>query len=121
MYIITDSAADLTNEELHQNNVSCAPMQVMFGEDTFTAGKAISRHRAIDALCKKITSISIDPQFPILPLYTYSMENCRALIKKLREKGVLINEQLSSALGPTLSVHIGPGAYGVAFIENESI
>ena len=37
MRIITDSAADLTREELEQNDVRCVPMQVMFGTESFSA------------------------------------------------------------------------------------
>lgn len=38
MKIITDSAADFTREELLQNDITCVPMQVMFGQESFTAG-----------------------------------------------------------------------------------
>ena len=82
-------------------------------------GKAIGRHRAIDALCKKITELRIDPQFPVIPLYTHTTDNCLALIKKLRDCGVCVQEELLSALGATLAVHIGSGAFGAAFIEAE--
>ena len=37
MRIITDSAADMTREELEQNDVRCVPMQVMFGAESFSA------------------------------------------------------------------------------------
>ena len=39
MRIITDSAADFTREELEINDVRCVPMQVIFGEESFTADK----------------------------------------------------------------------------------
>ena len=82
-------------------------------------GKAIGRHRAIDALCKKITAMKIDNRFPILPVYTHTTDNCAALVKKLRDHAVSIQDDVFSALGATLAVHIGPGAYGVAFIAEE--
>lgn len=82
-------------------------------------GKAIGRHRAIDALCKKITAMKIDSRFPVIPLYTHTTDNCAALIKKLRDHGVCVQESLYSALGATLAVHVGPGAYGVAFVAEE--
>ena len=83
------------------------------------AGKAFGRHRAIDSLAKRIASMKIDENHPILPLYSHSTENCRALIKKLTALGVRVDEALLSAIGPSIAPHIGPGAYGVTFIEAE--
>lgn len=82
-------------------------------------GKAIGRHRAIDALIKLIQKQNIDERFPIIPLYSYSTDNCAALVKKLQTAGISASEDLFSALGPTLSTHIGPNAFGVAFVAAE--
>lgn len=82
-------------------------------------GKAIGRHRAIDAVVKLITKHSIDERFPIIPLYTYSTDNCDAMIKNLNAYGLSVDTQLASALGPTLGAHIGPNAYGAAFVIAE--
>lgn len=82
-------------------------------------GKAIGRHRAIDAVCKLVVKHRIDTHFPVIPLYTYSMDNCGAMVKKLNASGISVNEQLASALGPTLGTHIGPNAYGMAFVVAE--
>ncbi len=82
-------------------------------------GKAIGRHRAIDSVIKLIQKHQIDERFPIIPLYSYNAENCDALVKKLRACGYTIDESMYSALGPTLSTHIGPNAFGVAFIAAE--
>lgn len=80
-------------------------------------GKAIGRHRAIDAVAKLILKHRIDERFPVIPIYTYCADNCAALVKKLKASGVTVSEHLFSALGPTLSTHIGPNAYGIVFVE----
>lgn len=36
--IITDSAADFTSQELAANGITCVPMQITFGEDTYVDG-----------------------------------------------------------------------------------
>ena len=82
-------------------------------------GKAVGRHRAIDAVARLIGKCRIDERFPVIPLYTHSSANCAALIKKLQLSGVTVSEHMASALGPTLATHIGAGAYGVAFVEAE--
>lgn len=82
-------------------------------------GKAIGRHRAIDAVARMISRYRIDERFPVIPLYTHSIDNCVALIKKLQVGGMTVSERMASALGPTLATHIGAGAYGAAFVEAE--
>lgn len=82
-------------------------------------GKAIGRHRAIDAIAKLVDKHSIDERFPVMPIYTYSADNCSALVKKLKANGIAVSDELLSALGPTLATHIGPNAYGIAFVAAE--
>ena len=66
-----------------------------------------------------ISRYRIDERFPVIPLYTHSIDNCAALVRKLQACGVAVSEQMASALGPTLATHIGAGAYGAAFVEAE--
>ncbi len=82
-------------------------------------GKALGRRRAIDNLAKKIGSFRIDFSHPVIPFYSYSKDNCLLLLKKLREMGVQINEELMSAIGTSIAPHIGPNAYGLTFVEAE--
>ncbi|MBQ8506241.1 MAG: DegV family protein, partial [Clostridia bacterium] len=42
MRIITDSAADFTPQELADHDLHCVPVQVMFGQTTFTPGKDLT-------------------------------------------------------------------------------
>ncbi|MBR5302915.1 MAG: DegV family protein [Clostridia bacterium] len=79
-------------------------------------GKAIGRHRAIDGVVKLAGRHTIDARFPVVPLYSYCPDNCAALIKKLNASGIAVSEEMYSALGPTLSTHIGPNAFGIAFV-----
>ena len=88
------------------------------GEITL-AGKAFGRHRAVESLAKRISSMKIDPDYPIIPLYSHTSDNCRALIKKLVSLGVFVDTRLLSAISPSIAGHIGPGAYGVTFVEAE--
>lgn len=82
-------------------------------------GKALGRRRALDSLTKKIASFKIDAALPIIPLYSYGKENCLELLRRLREAGIQIGEELMSAIGTAIAPHIGPNAYGVAFVEAE--
>lgn len=80
-------------------------------------GKAIGRHRAIESLVKKVASFDIDRDYPVIPVYAYEAENADAFMRRLVKEGITCDAQLLTDLGPTIGTHIGPNAYGVAFIE----
>ena len=40
--IITDSAADFSPAELERLHVTCVPMQVVFGKDSYTDGQTLT-------------------------------------------------------------------------------
>lgn len=80
-------------------------------------GKAIGRHRAIESLVKKIASFAIDRDYPAIPVYSYAAENADAFMRRLIKEGVTCDASLLTDLGSTIGTHIGPNAYGVAFIE----
>lgn len=82
-------------------------------------GKAFGRHRAVDSLAKRIAAFKIDENHPLIPLYSYDDENCCALMKKLSALGVKVEENMKCAIGTAIAPHIGPGAYGVTFVEAE--
>lgn len=82
-------------------------------------GKGIGRKRAIENLAKKIASVKIDAKHPVIPLFSHSKDNCLSLIQKLRALGVNVKEDAMSAIGTAIAPHIGPGAYGLAFVEAE--
>ena len=82
-------------------------------------GTAFGRPRAIDALTKRIAHLKIDSRFPVIPFFSHTPQNCQSLIKKLTALGIQVREDLLSAIGPAIAGHIGPGAYGVAFVEAE--
>lgn len=83
------------------------------------AGKGMGLHRTMAALIKLIDQHKIDRCLEPRLLYTYSADNCFALGKKLAAAGIETAEENASALGATISTHIGPGAYGLAFVEAE--
>ena len=83
------------------------------------AGKGMGLHRATASLLKLIQQHKIDDRFPVMPLYTHSTDNCLSLIKKLNLAGIATSEENLHAVGATIATHIGPGAYGLVFVEAE--
>ncbi len=79
--------------------------------------KAIGRHRAIDTLVKKVESLGVDTDYPIIPIYSYNTENCESFLKKLDKIGIPSNRKMMSELGATIASHIGPNLYGLCFVR----
>lgn len=83
------------------------------------AGKGMGLHRASAALLKLIGQHQIDAAYPPLPLYTHNPDNCRGFIKKLNQAGIAASEENAMAVGATISTHVGPGVFGLVFVEAE--
>ena len=80
------------------------------------AGKAIGRHRAGDTLIRMTQESGIDEGYPVLPLYTCIPENCLAFLRQASQAGIFCDAEQAIAIGSTIGTHIGPGAFGLAFI-----
>ncbi len=78
-------------------------------------GKGLGIGRAVQMIADKVKSFEIDERFPVYSLYTFGEENCIKLEEKLSSVGVLVSERLQ--VGSTIGTHVGPGVYGVFFVE----
>ena len=83
------------------------------------AGKGMGLHRASAAVLKLVGQHRIDTDYPVLPLYTHSPENCLSFVKKLKQAGIACREEDAMPVGATISTHVGPGVFGVVFVEAE--
>ena len=81
--------------------------------------KSIGSHRAIDALTKKIASYDIDPSYPVIPVYSHTAENADAFMRRLVKENLPCDARLLTDLGPAIGTHVGPNAFGLAFIEKK--
>lgn len=77
--------------------------------------KAIGVKRAIQTIIKHVQEHEVDEAFEVWSLCTVEDENCQALEQALEQTGIQIAGRMQ--VGPTIGAHIGPGAYGVTFIE----
>lgn len=83
------------------------------------AGKGMGLHRAGAAVLKLAQQHPIDPDYPVLPLYTYKPDNCLGFVKKLHQAGIACREEDAMSVGATISTHVGPGVFGLVFVETE--
>ena len=80
-------------------------------------GKAFGTAAAVKQLLKLIADHSVDDAFPSYFLYTDDKGREELLLPKLRELGTLPQRLHYCCIGATIGTHIGPGALGLAYIE----
>lgn len=80
-----------------------------------TLGKCLGKIRAMNFILDKIKDCKVNPDFPMISLYTYGTENVESLEQKLKDNGYKIADRLQ--VGSTIGTHVGPGVYAVAFVE----
>lgn len=77
--------------------------------------KSIGKLRAMNTLLEKLKTHDINDDFPIYPMYTSGIENCKELEQKLEAAGYKTADRLQ--IGSTIGAHVGPGVYAVLFVE----
>lgn len=78
-------------------------------------GKCLGINKSISFLMKKLQDIVLDPNYPVYSLYTYGIDNCIRLEERMEQDGCQVTERLQ--IGATIGTHVGPGAYGVVYVE----
>lgn len=78
-------------------------------------GKCLGRNKALNFLLKTLDSKKINPNFPLYTVYTYGSENCEKLEEKITTAGYQLAGRCQ--IGPTIGTHVGPGAFGVVYVE----
>lgn len=80
-------------------------------------GKALGRLKAIQFLMKQIDESNLDLEFPIYSLFSYGTDNLVKLEDKMEKNGYTITNRLQ--IGATIGAHLGPGAFGFAYVVKE--
>lgn len=80
-------------------------------------GKTIGKIKAMQFIAKQLESLGVDSRFPVSSLYTSGEDNCERIEQMLRDSGIEVTGRLQ--VGPTIGAHLGPGAFGVVFVEKE--
>lgn len=78
-------------------------------------GKCVGRNKSLSYLVNALQDVSMDSDYPMYTVYSYGTENCEALEEKLTAAGYSIKERLQ--IGATIGCHVGPGAFGVIYVE----
>lgn len=97
---------------------SLKPIITISQEGTVSViGKSLGKNKAISFLLKHLACVSADPAYPVHTVYTYGTENCERLEEKMTASGYTIGSRFQ--VGSTIGTHIGPGVFGVIYVEKE--
>lgn len=96
------------------------PIITVTGGSVCVVKKCIGQKRSMEQISKLMESKRPDPAYPLFGLYTYERANCIALAEYLSKAGFGIPEDSYLNIGPSIGCHVGPGAYGVAYIAAEA-
>lgn len=78
--------------------------------------KCIGKSRCMSEITALTEKRRLDPSHPVFGLYSFDAHNCSALAGRLAACGFSIAPDHYLEIGPTIGAHIGPHAYGVAYI-----
>lgn len=81
------------------------------------AAKCLGNGRAMKEIVERVVQNPPDPEYPIFGVYSGIAENLTELADKLSAQGIRIFEDDRFCIGPIIGSHIGPGAYGIAYVE----
>lgn len=83
-------------------------------------GKAFGTAAATKQLLKFLSEHPIDETFPAFALYSDDKSRVDEFLPKLQEVEALPEDLRFCSIGPTIGTHIGPGAVGMAYVEQET-
>lgn len=80
-------------------------------------GKSFGAAAAVKHLQKLLEAHPVNDDYPSYFLYTDDKSREELLLPRLREQGRLPQRLHYCSVGPTIGTHIGPGALGMAYVE----
>lgn len=83
-------------------------------------GKAFGTVAATKQLLKFLSEHPIDNDFPAFALYSDDRGRVDEFLPKLQEVNALPQDLRFCSIGPTIGTHVGPGAVGMAYVEQET-
>ena len=91
------------------------PMITVSEGEVTVIGKSLGKNKAIGSLLKVFGECQPDERFPIYSVSTLGTENCEAFEKRFTAEGYQFKERIQ--VGATIGTHVGPGAFGVIFVQ----
>ena len=102
------------------NLANLKPLVTLTEEGTVSlCGKQIGMRRVYKAIAKLLEEHQPDRNFPVYYLYAYDKKNCAGFLHTLEKSGFDVSGPKIRGIGPTIGTHIGPGAFGIVYVEEK--
>lgn len=82
--------------------------------------KAPGLKRAASELCELVRAHLVDTAFPVIPIFAKVDANCRGLFDQLGQRVGLTTVTPPQEIGATIGCYIGPGGFGLSYVEAQS-
>lgn len=82
-----------------------------------TIAKAIGLKKAASTVIKYFEDASCNTEFPVYLIYSNISDNALILREALAKKGYIIHDKNICNIGAAIGTHVGPGAFGIVFME----
>ena len=81
--------------------------------------KGVGLKHSIDYMAQKVADEQIDDNYPVFPIYSGDPVNCHIMLEKLESKGIHIDKDTISNIGPTIGSYVGIAATGIVYVKKE--
>lgn len=82
--------------------------------------KVVGFQRAMREMVAFAQSFSVDTSYPLIPIFAHTQQNCQMFLDHLQQAGFSHPTQVPETIGATIGTYIGPGGYGLVFVEQEN-
>ena len=95
---------------------------ITFSKDGFVqvVKKVPGLKRATTELCNIVKEFPVDKAFPIIPIFAKDDTNCKNFLAHLKDTLGVTTEEAPMEIGATIGCHIGPGGFGLCYVQAES-
>ena len=92
---------------------------IVFGEngEIQVVKKCMGSKRAMRDMTEMVTECRINPEYPVIPIFAQNDRNCQEYVASLKNAGCVGAMQAPQGIGATIGSYIGPGGYGIVFVE----
>lgn len=81
--------------------------------------KNIGKNKALKKLMEEFKTHPADTEFPVYAIYSYQNDNCMKMYEAMLAEGLINDDVPVMQIGGSIGTHIGPRAFGLAYVEAE--